>query len=164
MAAAELTAMPHVGIRNALKVVAALEVARHLLGEPLEHGKPIGSAQDVFAAYGHRLGDLERETFWAVYLDTKNRIITEEMVALGSIDQCPVAPGDVLRIGLRVAAVGVIVLHNHPSGLSEPSSSDDALTKRLNDAALLVGITLLDHVIIGDGRYFSYADAGRLHQ
>ena len=164
MSAGELAALPQVGIRNARKVVATLDVARHLLSEPLDRGKPIKGAQDVFAAYGHRLADRERETFWAIYLDTKNRVISEEMVTVGSVDQCPVAPGDVLRIGLRVAAVGLIALHNHPSGVPEPSSHDDALTKRLSDAAELVGITLVDHLIIGDGRYFSFADAGRLHR
>lgn len=162
MSEPELASVPGIGPRHAARVVAALDLARRLLSEPLEHGKAITSDQDVFNAFEHRLRDLERETFLAVYLDVKNRVICDEIVAIGSVDSCAVSPCDILRSALRVAAVGLIVIHCHPSGDATPSSADDALTERLREATKLVGIQLLDHVIIGDGRHFSYAARGRV--
>jgi len=162
MSAAELATTAGIGFKHATKVTAAIEAVRHLLSEPLERGATLGSAEDVFEAYGHRLRDLRRESIWAVYLDTKSRVICDELVAVGGIDQCSMSPGDVLRTALKVGARSVIVLHNHPSGVPTPSPDDDALTKELRLSAKLVGLDLLDHVIIGDGSYFSYAGARRL--
>ena len=123
MSVAQLEKLPHVGTARAARIFAVVELGRRLLSMPLVRGQALKSPEDVFAVYGKRLIDLERESFWAVYLDVKGRVICDEPVAVGSQTVCPVAPADVLRTAIRVGAVGIIVLHTHPSsGDPTPSS------------------------------------------
>lgn len=98
----------------------------------------------------------------AVCLDTKHRLIGIYDVGKGSIDNCLAAPSDVFTIALLARAAAVIVTHNHPSGDHTPSSNDVALTSRLIGVGELIGIPVLDHVITGDGTYFSFKTAGQL--
>lgn len=109
-----------------------------------------------------RIPDGPQERFLAVALDARNNVTAYQTVGVGSTTSCPVSTGDVLRFALLAGAVGLIVCHNHPSGDPSPSPEDLALTKQLLDACKLIGVPLMDHVILGDDRNFSFLDAAML--
>lgn len=157
-----LAQRPGLGPIKAGRIAAAVELGRRVLSKPLERGSRIGSSRDVDAALRPRLAHADVEHFLAIALDAKNRPMREVLVARGGTSACPVAPADVFRALLREAAAGVVFVHNHPSGEPTPSSDDVALTDRLRRAGELLGVTVLDHVIIGREGYFSFLDAGLL--
>jgi DNA repair protein RadC len=160
---AQLECLAHVGPQRAAKVLAAVELGRRLMEEPLVRGALLDGADAVFRAYRARLMDLGRESVWAVHLDSKTRIIGDEIISIGSPVRCPVYAGDVLRSVLLARAASFLLVHSHPSsGDPQPSGDDVQLTESLAGAARAVGLRMLDHVIIGDGRYYSFADAGRI--
>ena len=155
----ELEHVPYLGRVRAARVYAVVELSRRLMSLPLERGVAIQCPRDVFAALAPRMLDLGRESFEALYLDTKHRIITQETISLGSLASCEVDPKEILRTALKVRAVGVIVAHAHAnSGDPAPSAEDRALTRRLEQAAKTVGIKFLDHIVIGTEGYYSFAD------
>jgi DNA repair protein RadC len=125
-------------------------------------GRLFQISQDVFNAYSVRWRDTKQETFSVILLDSKNRCLREETVALGSLNQSIVHPREVFRPAIREAAASVIFVHNHPSGDPSPSEEDTRLTQRLVEAGRLLGIGVLDHIIVGEGRYFSFFDQRRL--
>lgn len=151
-----------VGPSKAARIAAAVELGRRVISAPLERGDRIVSSRDVDRALRPRLGSAEVEHFLALPLDAKNRPMGEVLIALGGLSACPVAPADVFRALLRHAAAGVVFVHNHPSGEPSPSADDVALTDRLYRAGELLGLTVLDHIIIGAEGYFSFLDAGLL--
>ena len=157
-----LEELPGLGPTKAARVVAALELGRRVLARPLPRGSRIVSSRDVDAALRPRLAQADVEHFVAIALDAKNRPLGETLIARGGLSACPVAPADVFRALIREAAAGVVFVHNHPSGEPSPSSDDVALTERLRRAGELLGVTVLDHVIIGREGYFSFLDAGLL--
>ena len=164
MSSAQLEQLPHMGPARAARVLATVELARRIMSAPLKRGCAIRCPQDVVDAYGSRLMDLERESVWGIYVTVRNRVICDEMIAIGSVDRCAVSPADILRTALRVAAPRIFLVHSHPnSGDPRPSSEDDALTKRLLRAAKYVDVDLLDHIVVGEGgAFYSYAEQGRL--
>jgi len=97
-----------------------------------------------------------------VLLDTKYRVMRASVVASGTLNATVVEPRDVFREAVQGAAAAVIVFHNHPSGDPHPSPDDEELTRRLSAAGVLMGIDVLDHMILGDGRYYSFKEKGRL--
>jgi len=109
-----------------------------------------------------RMRDLDRERLVVLPLDVKNHLIdgSEIVVSVGSLDGSPVRPRDVFRIALLKNAASIVLAHNHPSGDPEPSGSDVAVTRRIASVGEELGIQLLDHVVIGDGRYVSLKDRG----
>lgn len=108
------------------------------------------------------LAGLDREACVAAYLDTKHRLLTVEMVSLGSIDHTFMSPRDIYRGALLTNAAALVVAHNHPSGDPEPSRDDQLLTRRLTRAGELIGIELLDHLVIAEDRWTSLARQGHL--
>jgi len=108
------------------------------------------------------LADLDREQFWVLLLDTKNRVIGANQVAVGTLDACLVHPREVFKAAVAASAASIIVLHNHPSGDPSPSREDRELTRRLAEAGRVLGIPVLDHVVIGQGAHFSFKDAALL--
>jgi DNA repair protein RadC len=147
---------------KAAAIKAALELGRRLAQQPLSRGEAFVCSRQIWRAYGPRMAGQEQETFWALLLDQGNRLLREVQVSAGSINRCPVTPTEVFAPALREKAVGMILLHNHPSGHPEPSPEDRALTERLQQVAQLVGIRLLDHLVLGDQSYVSFADRGWL--
>ena len=109
-----------------------------------------------------RLRDYKKEVFYVALLDQKNSLIGEERVSEGSLTDTMVHPREVFSCAVAQRAAAVAVVHNHPSGDPTPSGNDKAITKRLNSVAEMLGIRLLDHVIIGDGRYVSFVESGLL--
>ena len=129
-----------------------------LVREQAERPYPLRHAGDVVGLLRAFLGDDPRERFCAVYLDSRHRPIAVHDAHVGTCDSSPVHPREVFGPAVALAATALVVAHNHPSGDPTPSEQDRAVTERLRQAGELLGIGLLDHVVIGDRRYYSFAD------
>lgn len=116
---------------------------------------------EVYNAFKN-LHESDKEKFYAIHLDTKNKVIGVDMVSQGSADSSVVHPREVYKSAFLASAASVIFVHSHPSGDPEPSVSDREITMQLKEAGELLGIEVLDHVIIGRGEYYSFADNGEL--
>ena len=158
----ELCAIPGIGPAKAAQLKAALALGRRSMAVPLSTGTRIGSSGDLFKHFHPALRDLKHEVFKVVLLDAKNQVIKEMTVSEGSLTLSIVHPREVFALAVRESAAAILVLHNHPSGDPTPSQEDRQLTDRLVAAGRLLGIRVLDHVILGDGRYISFADEGWL--
>jgi len=109
-----------------------------------------------------QLEELEREVFMVLYLDNQHRLITSETTSMGTINAIAVYPREIIKTALGHNAAAVVVAHNHPSGVAEPSDDDRKVTKRLTEALSLVDIRVLDHVVVGHGQSVSFAERGWL--
>jgi DNA repair protein RadC len=158
----ELCQVPGIGPAKAAQLKAAIELGKRVLATPLSTGTRIGSSRDLFAHYYPLLRDLRHEVFKIVLLDAKHAIIRDATVSVGSLTLSIVHPREVFTLAVRESAAAVIFLHNHPSGDPAPSREDRLLTDRLVAVGKLLGIAVLDHVIVGDGRYVSFSDQGWL--
>ncbi len=156
----ELSALKGVGHARAAAIIAAGELARRLEAEHLDPGAAISSSARVQAHFGPMLADERREMFFALLLDTKNRLISQVKISEGSLGASLVHPREAFRPAVRNAAAAVIFAHNHPSGDPTPSSEDRRITERLRRAGDLLGIPVLDHVVVGRGGHYRVADSG----
>jgi DNA repair protein RadC len=130
---------------------------------PITWDKTLRDAGDVARFMTPLVADLDREAFWVLLLDGKNKLIGINVVALGSLTACLVHPREVFKPAILGNAASVVLVHNHPSQQPEPSEDDVALTRRLREAGSLLGLKVLDHVIVtGEGRYQSLAEDGVL--
>ena len=120
----------------------------------------VRSAQDVYETFRARFERADREEFLAVLLDGRNQVTGFNVVSTGTLTASLVHPREVFKPAILGNAAALILLHNHPSGDPEPSAEDKALTERLRQAGDLIGIRILDHVVIGDQRFVSFADRG----
>ena len=154
----ELQQVKGLGPVKAIEVKAALELGKRLAVHTGLDRYKINSAEDVASLLMVRFKDAETEQFKCLLLNTKHEVLKTVDVSQGGLDGTAALPRDVFRQAVREGANAVIVCHNHPSGDPEPSRDDIALTKRLSEAAALLGIALLDHVVFGDGRYVSLKD------
>ena len=125
---------------KASRIQAALEIGRRVVSQKRRMGTVFQISQDVFDTYSIRLRDAKQETFTVILLDSKNRYLREETVALGSLNQSIVHPREVFRPAIQGAAASVILVHNHPSGDPSPSDEDVRVTERLVEAGKLLGI------------------------
>ena len=144
----------------ALRLSAAFALGRRLHAERTPRGHLLKESGEIFHFFHARLRDLRKERFIAVLLDAKNRVIREDPISEGILTASLVHPREVFRAAMREAAGGIVLVHNHPSGDPEPSPEDHEVTARLCAVGELVGIRVLDHVIIGDGRYVSFLERG----
>jgi len=158
----EFCEVPGVGPAKAVLIKAALEIGKRAVAAPLTTGQRVTSSEDIFRHYRPLMRDLRREVFKVVLLDGKNAIIRDVTVSEGSLTLSIVHPREAFVPAVRESAAAVIFVHNHPSGDPEASPEDRALTRRLVSAGEIIGIRVLDHVIIGDRRYVSFADQGWL--
>jgi DNA repair protein RadC len=147
--------------RRAAVLRAALELGRRAAGQPLEVQHTIRDAAAVWAHFRGRLPQLDREHFFVVLLDGRNRVQGEVHVSEGTLTAALVHPREVFAPAIRAAAAAIILVHNHPSGDATPSPEDVAITERLRQVGELIGIRVLDHVIVGQARYVSMAEEGR---
>jgi DNA repair protein RadC len=159
---AELQAQLGIGSTKACRLLAAFELGARAVATPLQRDRPVTSSRDVYASLCPRVRGESREHFFALALDAKNRPLAEIDVAVGGLLSCAISPSDVFRPVLRAGAAGVIFAHNHPSGDPTPSDQDVQVTDRLCRAGELLGVSVLDHVVLGDGAYFSFLDRGLL--
>jgi len=158
----ELCGVAGIGPAKAAQVQAGIELGKRALAAPLSTGTRIGSSQALFNHYYPLLRDLRHEVFKVVLLDAKHTIIRDATVSEGSLTLSIVHPREVFNLAVRESAAAVIFLHNHPSGDPQPSTEDRELTARLVAAGNLLGIRVLDHLVIGDRAYVSFADRGWL--
>ena len=150
------------GPAKSAKLLAVLELSRRYLHEMLVRGNPIESPEVTEQYLKSVLRDHPHEVFACLFLDTRHRVIAFEELFHGTIDGATVYPRVVAEKALRHGAAALIAAHNHPSGVSEPSLADQAITRRLKDALALLDIRLLDHFVIGDGRPVSMAARGMI--
>ncbi len=158
----ELCVVPGIGPAKAAQILAAVELGKRALAIPLTAGLRIRQSQDIFQHYYPLLRDLRHEVFKALLLDAKHGLIRDMTISEGSLTVSIVHPREVFNLAVRESAAAVIFVHNHPSGDPHPSEEDHALTRRLMAAGEILGIRVLDHIVIGDGRYVSFADEGFL--
>ncbi|MEM1080450.1 MAG: DNA repair protein RadC [Pseudomonadota bacterium] len=156
----ELLKQSGLGPAKVAHIQAALELARRHLKARLERGEGMTSPNDTRAYLRARLRHQPHEQFCALCLDTRHRVLSFEVLFQGSIDVAHVHPRVVVEHGLKHQAAAMIVAHNHPSGVAEPSQADLAITRKLRDALGLVDIRLLDHFIVGDSEVVSLAERG----
>jgi len=121
----------------------------------------LNTPQDVYSRFKD-MRESDRERFYSVLLDNKNKVIGVDLVSQGTLSESPVHPREVYKSALLASASSVIFVHSHPSGDPTPSIQDSEITRMLDDAGKLLGIVLLDHVIIGNGRYYSFSEVGEL--
>ena len=157
----ELVEIKGVGEAKACIILAAVELGRRI-GQVRNPGRPmVSSPADVDRLLRGRIANLDRENFVVVLLNTKNEVIETPLVSVGTLSASLVHPREVFKPAIRASAASVILAHNHPSGKTEPSREDREVTRRLGEAAEVLGIEVLDHVIVGDG-YFSMKEHGML--
>jgi len=158
----ELAATCGIGDARLATLKALRELARRYFEETLPVGEAIRSPTDTETFLLARLRDRPHEVFCCIYLDNRHRVILFEELFRGTIDGTSVYPREVVKQALKVNAAAIILAHNHPSGVAEPSQADERITRRVKSALELVDIRLLDHLVIGDGTSTSLASRGLL--
>ncbi|HOV73231.1 MAG TPA: DNA repair protein RadC [Candidatus Hydrogenedentes bacterium] len=158
----QLMEVKGLGRVKAIEIKAALELGRRLVAHTDKDRRRIRNAEDVSSLLMAQFKECETEQFKCLLLNTKNDVVKIVDVASGSLDHVEAVPRDVFRQAVRDGVARVIVCHNHPSGDPEPSRDDLAITKRLVESGHMLGVSLLDHVIFGDGRYVSLAERNLL--
>lgn len=159
---ASLTSQSGIGTARAAVVHAALELGRRMAAESREDGAPVRSPRDVAELFAARLEDLPVEEFHVAVLDSQHRLERDIMVTRGILNSSLVHPREVFREAIAERAAAIILVHNHPSGDPTPSADDRVVTEQLVAAGRLLDIPVHDHVIVGRGRYTSFAEAGLL--
>src|ERR1700690_1195937 len=153
-------AEPGLGPARYAELQASVEIARRQLSETLRTGPSLASPRATRDYLSARLRDLEHEVFCCLYLDKRHRLIQFEELFRGTIDGASVHPREIVKMALQKNAAAIIVAHNHPSGVAEPSQADELITQRGKEALALVDIRLLDHIIVGDAQCVSLAERG----
>jgi DNA repair protein RadC len=158
----ELRRVSGVGAPRAARLLAAIELGRRAVisggGERPKLASPAAIGRYLLPLYG----GYHVERFGVVLLDARNRLIRTAILSVGSLDASIAHPREIFREAALASAATVVVFHNHPSGDPQPSMDDVLLTRRLKAAGAVMGIELADHVVLGDGRWFSFRDANRL--
>ena len=153
----ELKSINGIGETKAVQIKAALELSKRIASFKPEKYK-IKNPWDIYKYYMESLRYQYKEIFKVVLLNTKNEIITDVDISMGTLNSSLVHPREVFREAIRRSSNKIILLHNHPSGNAEPSKEDKNVTNRLKECGELIGIEVLDHIIIGDGVYFSFKE------
>lgn len=148
------------GVAKYVQLQAVLEMSHRYLSETIKRGDAFTSSEQTQQYLTYKLRHRTREAFYVLYLDTQYRLITEEVMFEGTIDSASIYPREIVKHALVHNAKALILAHNHPSGIAEPSESDKRVTQRIADAVNLVDIRLLDHFVVGDGEVVSFAQRG----
>ncbi len=156
----ELTENKGIGPAKAVTIIAALELGRRRQLSDIKEKKKITSSHDVYDWMSPRVADLKHEEFWVLYLDRANKIINTFQLSKGGISATVADPRLIFQQALGLGACSIILSHNHPSGQLKPSDPDKQLTHKIKDAGNLMDIKLLDHIIVTESGYFSFADEG----
>jgi DNA repair protein RadC len=160
----DLVRIKGIGPKNALYLSLVHKVARRYLQDQVRNTPFFNSSKAVFDYLFHAMRDLKREVFKVLFLNRKNGLITERDVFQGSLSESAVYPREIMAMALENRTAALVFVHNHPSGDPAPSEQDRRLTRDLVWAARLLSIQVLDHVIIGYNRYYSFADHGLIRQ
>ncbi|HET6871358.1 MAG TPA: DNA repair protein RadC [Sporolactobacillaceae bacterium] len=156
----ELVKIKGIGPTKAIQLLATIELGKRLLNERRHEKQAIRSPKDGADYVMEDLRHLSQEHFVALYLNTKNQVIHQQTVFIGSLNASIVHPREVFKEALKRSAASLVCFHNHPSGDPTPSREDIEVTKRLVDCGIMLGIEVLDHIIIGDKKYVSLKEKG----
>lgn len=159
---AALTKYKGVGVVKALTICAALELGRRRRESEVIQKKVIKSSKDIFEYMQAELSDKCYEEFWVINLNVANKIINKNVIGEGGLTQATVDVRRIYKLALENNAASIILCHNHPSGNVLPSDNDIELTKKIKSGGETLNIKVLDHIILGEEKYFSFADEGRL--
>ena len=159
----ELVRIKGVGPAKATSILAAMELGRRRAGVQHSEKVAVKSSETVYKLFHPLMGDLEHEEFWLLMLNRANRVLGKYKVSQGGLSGTVIDTRIILKKALDNLASSIIVCHNHPSGNKQPSDADVKITEKLKKAAEMLEIKLLDHVIIADKSYFSFADEGLIN-
>jgi len=162
--AEELQQIPGIGAYSAFGIKLVQEVAREFLKAKILDKPFYRSSQEVFDYLYHSMRGLKKEVFKVIYLSSQNQIINTVDLSEGTINSSSVSPREVIEGALKNNAAALIFVHNHPSGAIEPSSSDKGLTRELVYAGRIMRLKVLDHIIIGENKYYSFAGEGLIEE
>lgn len=160
MGVKDLMKIKGIGEAKAITIVAALELGRRRKAQDVEEKPKISSSKDAFDLIQGDLMDLPHEEFWVLLLNRMNQVVKKKRISEGGVTGTVADPKIIYKLALEDLATGVIVAHNHPSGNLKPSQSDIDLTRKLKEAGKFLEVQLLDHLIIANRNYFSFADEG----
>ncbi|TYB73890.1 JAB domain-containing protein [Bizionia saleffrena] len=158
----QLMTFKGIGEAKAISIIAALELGRRRRGEDALKLTKITSSASAFELLQPIIGDLPHEEFWIIYLNNSNKVIQKSQLSKGGITGTLVDVRLVLKTALEVGATGLLLAHNHPSGTLKPSTADKQITEKLKIAAQSLDLKVLDHLIVTETTYFSFADEGVL--
>ncbi|OIN11110.1 RadC family protein [Oceanisphaera psychrotolerans] len=153
---------PGLGLAKFVQLQASLELMQRFLGEKLVREGALTSPELTRQFLQARLRDQSREVFALLLLDNQHRVITFHELFFGTLDAAAVYPREIVALALKLGAAAVILVHNHPSGVAEPSRADRMITERIQSALGLLDIRVLDHLVVGDGETVSFAERGWL--
>ena len=143
----ELKDIPGIGEAKAMQIIALFELSKRIKGGSIAE-KVVSNSEDIAKYYMEKLRDKKKEHFIAVFLDSRNKIIKDEVISVGTLNASLVHPREVFKEAIKHSANSIILVHNHPSGDCEPSAEDQEVTKKMKQASEIIGIKLLDHVIV----------------
>lgn len=158
----ELTSVEGIGLAKAVQIKAAIELGKRVASLERCNRSIIRSPADVAGLLMGEMRYLEKEHFKSILLNTRNEVLDIVTISVGTLDTSVVHPRELFKDAIRRSCAAVILVHNHPSGDPSPSPEDVRLTERLREGGTLLGISVLDHIIIGDGRYVSFQEVGLL--
>ena len=156
----ELQKVKGLGPAKIAALLAATEIARRRLREEIIGKNFVRDPESVLNFFYSSMRDRKREVFKVIFLDKSNRIVDEEDLFEGTVDEAAIHPREVVKAALERHATALILVHNHPSGRIEPSPEDKEITRKLATACASVSVKVLDHIIIGDNQYFSFNERG----
>jgi len=148
LSASELMKIKSIGEAKACKIIAAFEISKRASAGSI-HEKVIRNSSDIAHYYMEKMKDYKKEYLIAVFLDSKNKIIKDEIISIGTLDSSLVHPREVFKEAIKNSAAGIILVHNHPSGDCRASEEDEVVSQKMKDAGRLLNIKVLDHVIVG---------------
>ena len=158
----KLTAFHGIGPAKAIAIVTALELGKRRQLETFIQKPKISSSQEVFSMMQPLMGSLAHEEFWVLYLNNSNEVLSKHQLSKGGITATLVDVRLLFKKAIEMSAVAIVICHNHPSGTLNPSREDKQITKKIKDGGLSLDIKLLDHLIITEKSYFSFADNGEI--
>ncbi|MDY0210005.1 MAG: DNA repair protein RadC [Acholeplasma sp.] len=159
----ELTKLEGIGQAKATTILATLEFSKRVFNQLNGRKSQISSPKDIYMLYQHKLDQLEQEHFYTLYLDTKNQIISEKLIFIGTLNQSVIHPREIYKHAVKVSANSVIFIHNHPSGDSSPSQADYKTTTQLEQSGQIMGVQVIDHIVIGKNQFFSIKENRKYH-
>lgn len=158
----DLTKFNGIGKAKAISIIAALELGRRRKDSESEKKETIKSSNDAYKIMLNVLSDLPHEEFWVVYLNRKNEVLKKENISKGGINGTVADVKIIFKHAIEQLASSIVLFHNHPSGSLTPSNEDIKLTKKIKDTGVLMDTPVIDHIIIGEKKYYSFADEGIL--
>jgi len=158
----ELINIKGIGNKKAAVIMAAIELSKRMNQKVVNIRNKISDPLNIYNHYKEILKDKKQEHFYAIYLDIKNKIIKDKLLFIGTINYSMVHPREIFKEAYLIGAISIIIVHNHPSGEVLPSKNDIETTKQLDAVGKLMGIPIIDHIIIGENKYYSFCENGDL--